>query len=338
MGQENDGRRSRRSLVVRLALTLAVLVMLAAAAVVPTAAQDAGADQVVIRSVDQSGNLLPGSCLVIDGDAGSAIAGGCDGDNGTPKDGIIVLPALAPGSYAARETVPPAGYVIADPVAFTVFGGGTTETMIAHSVGGTVTVNAVDQFGQTLLGTCFRISRDVGGTLGDRVADQCDGGDGVDDGVSTLTGLGATALVLTADEAPVEYVPQGSLFFQGPASGGAISLTFTFTVPTEPAPGGISVSRVANDTAEYLPGACFRLYSLDPDGSSGDRLARVCDGDDGVSDGTTTFTSVAPGTYLVVETRGAKGYYRNTGEYVTVYPDEQRTVVFLSQKKGRDGR
>ena len=126
-----------------------------------------GTGSVTIDTVNIDGDPLSGACYDIQ-DAGAASAGSaCDADDGA-DDGTTTVANLAPGSYEAAQTTPPAGYNPADDALFAV----TTAAPDAHITvtndnggDGSVTIDTVDPTGDPLTGACYEIR-----TTGDNAA------------------------------------------------------------------------------------------------------------------------------------------------------------------------
>jgi uncharacterized surface anchored protein len=173
--------------------------------------------------------------------------------------------------------------------------------------------------GETIPGACFRVE-----TQTDEV---CDGDDGDEDGFVNLEGVEPGSYTVTETRPPDGYLSVGSFPLDVFAGGGE-----EYYIPHDPDPdaattdeptetpeqatetpgdqiirgdqtGALIVQAVDASTGEPLSGACFTVT----DATTGDQ-AEVCDGDDGVNDGTTNFPALPTGDHTLAVSSPPDGY------------------------------
>ena len=270
------------------------------------------------------GLFLKGSIQITteDSDSGDPVAGACysvstsepievcdgDGTDLASKAGVILVQNIFAGDYVVSMTSPPDGYSDAADQSVSLAGGETLQLTFEVEVEvttGTLVVNKVDDAGEPLPGTCFRL-QDAGGV----VAEVCDNADGANDGAVTLADVPAGAYQLIETRTPGgEYQPAPARSVQVIAGE-----TVTVEVENSLAPGRLYVIKVdADDPSIRLDDACFSLRGASNYGP-------FCDGDDLSVDGRTVFNNVTPGTYTLVETQAPAGYDPAPDREVTINP------------------
>jgi uncharacterized surface anchored protein len=282
---------------------------------------DPGGAVITKLGIDTGDTPVMGACLNVytdadasgtltDGDA--RVDGSCDGDDGS-YDGIFGFP-LPSGDYLVVESYPPDGYVIADPVPFTVALGAATQVSIVDPRPASITITTYGtDTGEALLpGACFDLYRDADtdGLLGSAdpyVAGACDSQFWWEplDGITSFGNLAPGAYLVAQSVAPAGYLPAAPVA-RSLDSGEAAQIQITDV------PGGVVITKRGFDTGDaLLPGACFEVWS-DVDGSgtldtdTDVRVAGECDWQSGY-DGRFAFP-IEPGHYLLVETEAPWGY------------------------------
>ncbi|MGI8975212.1 MAG: SpaA isopeptide-forming pilin-related protein [Thermomicrobiales bacterium] len=256
-----------------------------------------------------SGDRITGACYTISTSEPITVCdNNDDGTDLTADEGIILVDGIDAGAYTVSLTTPPSGYSGAPDQTATVVGGETTQlTFEVESVdtSGTLIVSKVDDVGQALAGSCFRL-QDAGGVF----AEVCDSADGADDGTITFSDVPVGTWQLVETRTPGnQYQPVPARLIEiEPAE------TTTVEVVNSFAPGGLHVIKVdADDPSARLDNACFLLDGVTTYGP-------FCDGDDLTVDGRTVFNNVVPGVYTLVETQAPDGYDLAPERAVTIEP------------------
>lgn len=263
-----------------------------------------GGQDVFVTTVDDDGTSLSGACYrlvrsVGNDERGELVSTGCDGG-----DGRVRFPGIGPGGYFAVQTLAPGGLPLADDTYVIVPFSGTgpisvTVENVPDVVTSTLTVRTTSGTGSLLAGACYGLFADTGGgSRGAELAVRCDAADGLADGQTVFDALAPGAVVLAQTTAPAGYTSaadQRVMLVAGE--------TPVVEVTVDPGGSDITVRTVEATSGALLPGACFALHR-DAAGapSTGTLVTSRCDADGGAGDGTTAFPSVAPGTYLLVQT------------------------------------
>jgi hypothetical protein len=233
----------------------------------------------------------------------------CDGFDGV-NDGDVHA-SLQPGGYTVSQASAPEGYGPAAPVQVMILAGEPAEITVQDVARPILTVHKVDEHGNPLAdnqgGACFELTS----SEGYRVA--CDGDDGASDGEITLLGTVGT-YTLTEVRAPLGYILPDSIDVT--IVGGPNEITVA-NLPPE----SLTIHKV-DEHDELLTdtggGACFLI--------SPGSASTVCDGDDGVNDGTITLLTTV-GVHTFWETRAPEGYLLAAQQQITIVAGGQNEVT-----------
>lgn len=244
----------------------------------------------------------------------------------TGADGSALLDGLAPGAYTLTEVTPPAGYQ-PDATVHTVTVGAGGSVTIDGVVNSTLTVTNLP----VLFDVSFnKIDGATGAPLGGADFQLLDGGTAV---VSSATSDAAGRVALRVPLAgtytireltpPLGYLPNPNLYTAVVDSTGNVTIDGTpaaaFTVPNTPIT-GLQVRKI-NTAGEPLAGAELQLRQGD---------ATVLTQTTGM-DGLASFTTLAAGTYTLVETVSPSGYQQSAVTYSVVVSDTGITVNGIPQ-------
>ena len=239
-----------------------------------------------VRVVDPAGNLVPGACIDL---VSQPVPDRCDGDDGV-ADGVTTFSGLAPGGYPARpKPFPPGPYgwglrIVG--ITIPESGAGVVVTYVLEPAR-TAAITMVDTAGRTVLFACLEATE--GGTFNTVLGDhpRCDQDDGTIDGVvhfAHLRSLGSNWIDSSRERPEPPGLDSGSMILLSFDANGHATATYVWQLPQ-----GSAAVRVVDPAGNLVPGACIDLVSQPvPD---------RCDGDDGVADGVTTFSGLAPGGY-----------------------------------------
>ncbi|HET7529674.1 MAG TPA: SpaA isopeptide-forming pilin-related protein, partial [Mycobacteriales bacterium] len=272
------------------------------------------------QTVDSAtGEPVPGACYTVDTAEPTTVCDGGDGD-GSTEDGTVLIGGLPADSYTVTMSTPPENYGGADPQAADVTSGQTVSLefrVTAQVTTGSLTIRKLDDGGDALPGTCFRLDGESGS-----IGPVCDNADGADDGTITFSDIPAGTYTLVETRTPSSaYAPaQPRQVTIGAGENLEIEVT------NSAAPGRLNVITVdAADQSVRLENACYRL-----DGNA--TYGPFCDGDDLDVDGRTVFTNVRPGTYTLVETQPPAGYDAAPDREVTIRAGVTHQITVQNQK------
>lgn len=286
------------------------------------------AGALVVSKVDGGGEPLGDSCFAVQR-GGSTVASVCDAVDASPNDGIIEFADLAAGSYRLVETqVPSTAYAAADPVAFEIVAGETTELTVTNTPNpGRLVVTKVDaaDASSRLPNACFILQ-------GDReYGPFCDADDRAEDGRTVF------ANIVPGDYQLVETVPPAGYVVADPRDvtiepGSSQRVTVANEVAPLPEEAGTLVVSKQDAARDPLPGGCFRLF----DGET-TVTGRVCDNTDGTDDGTITFNDVPAGTWILHETLPPSPSYQIADDREVTITNGETTEVSVvnTLKPGR---
>ena len=95
----------------------------------------------------------------------------------------------------------------------------------------------------------------------------------------------------------------------GNVNGDVASSTVSFRTPAATATARLSVTKTNSDRSVLLPGACFDVYTDAGGGALGRYVETQCDQYDAApNNGKVLFPALAPGSYVLVESRSPEGY------------------------------
>ncbi|MDQ3539463.1 MAG: SpaA isopeptide-forming pilin-related protein, partial [Chloroflexota bacterium] len=281
-----------------------------------------------ISKVDGNGEPLGDSCFAVQ-QSGATIASVCDAVDAAPNDGIIEFADLAAGSYRLVETqVPSTAYASADPVAFEIVAGETTDLTVTNTPNpGRLVVSKVDaaDASSRLPNACFILQG------GREYGPFCDADDRTEDGRTVF------ANIVPGDYQLVETVPPAGYVIAGPRDvtiepGSSQRVVVANEVAPPPEESGTLIVLKQDEARDALPGGCFRLF----DGES-TVTGRVCDNTDGTDDGTITFDDVPAGTWTLRETLAPSPSYQIADDREVTIANGETTEVSVvnTLKPGR---
>ena len=267
---------------------------------------DATGDVVVLKT-DQNGDPLGGACFaLLNGTV--EVARACDEDGDVADDGRIGLLDVPAGTYTLREVRRPSpDYLRASDRTVEVAPGSAVEVPVQNQLrAATLVLQKVDEAGAALTGACFALDGAIR-------YERCDNDDTAgDDGTLTFQGVVPGEYTLTETLVPAGYESAADQSVTL-APGQRLVLTVANVPLPPPVEAGDLVLTKVDQNGAPLAGACFSLRD-------GDRTVAgpLCDGADGVAEGTISFTGVAAGTYTLHETRVPAAVYQ---------PADDREVV-----------
>ena len=322
-----------------------------------------GFAEVSVQRMDADGNLLPGSCFVLDGSSESR---GCDTDGSQDgsADGTTTLrfPAgFQPGTYTLRETRAADG---AEPLSDQQVDIQQGQTTIeARSEGaptpetGDLVILRQDMNGAPVGGACFEVVSN-----GEVIGSACDeDGDVPDDGRTGIFGLPAGDHTLSETRTPdgyestgdivisilpnqvTEQVVQSASIVSEPTETEEVTEEVTEEITEEAteevtevvteevtAVGRIIVYR-EDDAGNRVGGSCFDAVN-----SGGTVVGSACD-EDGIAadDGVTGIPDLPVGEYTIVETRVPEGFEKAPDTLATV--NEGDNEYWISSAAASEG-
>ncbi|HEV2067816.1 MAG TPA: SpaA isopeptide-forming pilin-related protein, partial [Thermomicrobiales bacterium] len=289
------------------------------------------AGSLVVSKVDGSGQPLGGSCFAVQQED-ATVASVCDAIDASPNDGVLEVADLAPGSYRLVETqVPSTAYAAADPVAFEIVAGRTTELTVTNTPNpGRLVVTKVDAADASvrLPNACFLLQGDQ------EYGPFCDADDRSE---SSEDGRTVFANVVPGDYQLIETVPPAGYVAAEPRDitvepGASLRVTVANEVAPPPEESGTLIVYKQDASRDALPGGCFRLF----DGET-TVTGRVCDDTDGTNDGTITFDDVPVGTWILRETLAPSPSYQIAEDREVTIANGETTEVSVvnTLKPGR---
>jgi hypothetical protein len=224
---------------------------------------------------------------------------------------------VSPGDYSLVETVPPSGYLLADPRDVTIEPGSSQQVTVANELApppeetGALIVYKQDEAQQELPGGCFRLYNGDAPVTGQ----VCDNSDGTNDGTIQFSDVPTGTWTLRETLAPstsYQIADSRDVTIRNDETT-EVSVINTLKL------GRIQIYKT-NPKGQPLQEACFDLA---PDGND----ARCTD-----AAGVVVFSNLTPGTYNLTEVQAPYGYDEIAPmEGVKVQPG-QTTVLRLVDK------
>jgi uncharacterized surface anchored protein len=293
--------------------------------------QDQPGGMLIVATVDDGGQPLPGACYrayvaLGSGTRGAYVGSGCDGSN---ADGVATIRSLPFGAYVLGQSVAPSGYAVAPDQTFSITDRSEVRVTVRQSLPGILAISTVDPDLQTpVAGACFRVYRDAGGGVrGSQVASGCDGDDGSADGARSFAGLTPGPYVLTESSAPSGYAPALNRLV-------SIAAAQTTAVTLENRAVSELVVAAVGDQQEPLAGSCYKVYIDNGSGKRGTYVATRCDGDDGAVDGTTHILGLPPTSYVLVDFIPPTGYAAVADQPFATIAGQMKTLTIEHQPGG----
>ncbi|HEY7033200.1 MAG TPA: SpaA isopeptide-forming pilin-related protein [Thermomicrobiales bacterium] len=262
----------------------------------------------------------------------------CD-DWGYPDyrdNGLIGFRNLPPGAYVLVETDVPFGHLVNPDTAVVLGDGEDKEIDVVDPVGAilTVTTYGVDTGSSPIGGACYLVWADLDGDrLLDKTVDTTAAGgcDGDPDGYG---GTGQISLTLPTGNFILEETgPPAGYAVVDPVPFAATAGETTSLTVIDPRAPLLTVVKRGSDTGQTpLLGACFQLWTdLDADGlrADGDHpISGACDdsastGYPDTLDGFIHIGYVAPGAYVLVETRAPVGYLLTADTPIALHVNDE---------------
>jgi len=204
--------------------------------------------------------------------------------------GLIVFPQIAPGRYRITEIEAPAGFVIDRAVHEITIESGDNELVITNTPRSPIFIRKTDPQGNPLFGAEFTVRQMNGGMIGRFTTSH-------------------TGYVLVPNVEPGWYIveevraPDGFVLNNTPQNVQLIEgrpATVTFVNQRRPT---LQIVKIDEITGRPLAGAVFRLAE-----TSGRFIGDFTSDNDGLA----IIHDLAPGGYVLVETRAPDGYLRNS--------------------------
>jgi uncharacterized surface anchored protein len=241
----------------------------------------------------------------------------CDADDGA-NDGVILLQA-PPGKGTLREGHAPDGYFPGEPQEVMIIAGGPNEFTVANVALEELTIFAVNEEGEPLLGDPYTVCFYIHSLNDERtISSACDGDNDAIDGMVTLTAPPGRFVIR-------EYSPpQG--YWASPAQkvtivrGGPNEFTFV-NLALQP----LTIHKV-DSRGQPVIGACFRIDTEDFN------FSEACDEYD-ANDGT-IILGVRPGTFVLKESHVPPGYVRPKPQEITVIDGTANEITIVNLREG----
>ena len=284
-------------------------------------------NSLVIKKADaNTGEMLDGATFEV-----FRITGETSGQNGklictvtTDHSGVVVITGLEAGAYAVRETKAPNHYIIAETDMQTVNlkpdGTSVVEVVFRNYPYGNISIQKVDgETKQPLEGAVFTVTTADGALVGDPTYTTDINGN------ILVPNLAPGSYVVTETKAPDGYILSGKpQVVQIGTEGKTISLTFSNYKK-----GGLLIQKIDGETKQPLQDAQFQITK--PDGTIvGDATYTT------QADGSIRLPELAPGSYVVTETKAPDGYILSKQSKTVQIEkgDKVYTVTFENYKKG----
>lgn len=277
---------------------------------------------VLIRVRDQDGAYLGGACFALTANGENAPeVEVCDDQNGdrNSSPGRILITGLRAGRSTLTQTVAPNGFAPAADQEVRVQAGSVRQVAVTNEFiraqTATLDVETIDGEGNLLVGACYAIM------LGNSTTEACDADTG-NDGITRFADIEAGSYVVRQIQPP-----EGGF---APARSTATLVesgkTVTVTVVNDRATGSLQI-RKSDESGQFLEGVCFALLR---DGR--DRYT-ICDNDASDGDpaaGILLLRTVAPGDYLLRETRSPTGYLPSDDQEIAIAPGQRARVTVVN--------
>jgi uncharacterized surface anchored protein len=295
----------------RIAVLLAMLMVLSLANLGLTSPASAATKTVYIETVDiATGESITTACYVLI----DASEEGCD-ENG---DGLIRYQGVAAGEFTVTQSVRAPGYLPMGDFPVTIFDDGFDQYIfVALARADGVTRNSVDvaiapvdgDTGAAIYGACFIFH---GGSE--------EGCDENFDGRITYQGM-ATGSYLLSQTVDIDGYLTRADSWVAVTRGGALTVALIPEAGSSPPPssGLVDVSIVTRaNNGELLAGACYIIIDASIEG---------CDEN---GDGQVDYQDVAPGNYMVTQTRAPSGQ-RAVGDFPVTITSATEQVFTVNQ-------
>ncbi|MCI5481396.1 MAG: hypothetical protein MR416_09505 [Lachnospiraceae bacterium] len=235
----------------------------------------------------------------------------------TDETGKVVVEVPAPGTYQVVEIGAPDGHTI-DPQVYQVIveehtpvGAEAKAQFVSKDYPTRVSLNKVDENGETLEGATFRIYEENGGApvsfvQGEQGIYVYSPGSDLTDipaGSAVIEQLPFGSYILRETETPDGYMALGDIAFT--VSGSLYNQVISITAQNLPYKRGVAVCK-ENEKGVRLAGAVFTLYDAD-----GKELQSMTTGASGYA----VFMDLESGSYSIQETAAPEGYQKIDTEY-----------------------
>lgn len=229
----------------------------------------------------------------------------------TDAAGRLATGDLPAGRYTIRQMSTPDGYTAVETMKNVTVSNEPVTVVFEQKAHTSLIIELVDAVtGAPLAGSRFRV----------------EGADGVytttvvtgEDGVAVVGGLPAGRYMVAQETAPDGYVKDSSYQWADVRQGADTSLRFT-----NHALSGLVIRALDRDSQAPLAGAVFEVSETNG------KLVKTVTTD---ATGIVTITGMAPGEYLVRETKGPDGYQMDTvSQTVTITTDGNSTLTFYHE-------
>ena len=281
-----------------------------------------GTSSIKIMAETGDGEPATGGCyLAADPATGTTVGPVCDDD----ADGTVVLPNIAPGTWAVSESTAPSGMTAAEEtqIATLVNPGEEATVTFRNSVAagiGDLVITVSDEQGVMLPNSCVMLTEEATGSISEEFCDR--GDDGIlafpempsGTWVVTLTrvaqgfdvGEPAKAVIQPGQETTLQIVlrPASDEATPSPAEPAIPGATAT-SIPEPSEPGSLRIVSVNEQGGPIgIGGECYDVNGVEAQ-------ARVCDGSADDVDGTPgvlQLDGLPAGPYTIAQTRAPEGY------------------------------
>jgi len=248
----------------------------------------------VIENIDEDHNPLQGGRFRVTRPNGEVV-----GDFLVPVSGIVTIPNLASGAYVVEQIAPPVGFVISDTGrTVEVLANQTVRTTFTNTRQPSLTIEKVDEDGNPLAGAEFEVRRLNGELVVRGVTNQ--------GGLFTVPNLAPGAYEVIETRPPAGFVvtePSRAIEIVA-----GQTRTERFINHRQPS---LTIEKVDED-GNPLAGAEFEIRR-----PNGELVHRGTTNNGGIL----TVPNLAPGTYIIEETRAPQGF---------VITELARTVEFIA--------
>lgn len=223
------------------------------------------------------------------------------------------------GYRRVRQISGQSGHGLAPDWGGTVLADTAVPVTMRMSDGSTVRLVQEDSAGNRLLGGCYSLWISPLQGTEEFWVHRCDDWDGLADGVVHFVDLEPGRYRVSEDSAPEGHRATADAFVSL-----GLDDTKTLHMVHEPLP--IVEVRAVTEDGTALPGSCWRV--TEPDQTEG-WLEERCDGDDGVDDGTTRFTTLHPGDVELVHRSAPEGFARLTASHPFTAGELDQTITMV---------
>ena len=272
------------------------------------------------------------STFFANGQAGARLRNPADGSYlwTTDNAGLIRIPNLEHGVYVATELRTIDGFMLAEPVIFTV-DGHQPSTVVIHNYRYPLW-NIRKLSGDTglpLAGVVFEVSQFFGsGTTGERIRNELDGSfefvTGVD-GIARIGALPAGTFIISEIRALSGYVPAEPVIITVSGNDANTTVTiYNYKMAT------YVIRKIDGDTNQPLQGVVFEIAHYFGNGNSGTRIRNPINGSfEFVTDeaGLIYIPSLPQGVFVAIETQALYGYILAEPVVFVVGDNENTTIT-----------